>query len=186
MFKLKVYVITFFFTVLSFTVKATDVLDIIQKSEIKYKGVASKVAILETGNFKSKQFKRNNNAFGFKRNSRKMYITTKNGYCVYEDVHHSVKDYQMWEHAMIKRHRLHSRSSFLSFLNRVYSKSRNYSAKLDKIKIIETHSKKDSTSLDSIKLFLSLSQSYHNTLVSEKLGILFNPEFIVSQLTPKS
>lgn len=181
MIKLKNYVVTIFFFFLPFAVKATDVLTLIQESNIQYKGIASKIAVLETGNFKSKQFKNHNNAFGFKRNSRKLYVRTQNGYCVYSSVEHSIQDYMLWERKMIKSHKLHSRSSFLSFLNRVYSKSRKYSTKLESVKIkVE---KIDTVKYESVEKFLSLQYPFNNEVVTETTGILPSTEFIDKQLT---
>lgn len=160
--------ISFFF--LSFTTKATDVLTLIQESEIQYKNIASKVAILESNHFKSRLYKGGNNAFGFKRNSRKLYTHTKNGYCVYSSLKHSVQDYMLWERSMIKHHKLHTRSRFLAFLNRSYSKTANYASKVESIKIPEKKVSMDS--LKSIRNFLSLQLPLNEETIEKKRGII--------------
>lgn len=66
---------------------------------IRYPDIAIAQSLLETGHFKSKIFKENNNAFGM-RLAKKRQTTAKgekSGHAYYSNWRDSVKDYKLWQ-----------------------------------------------------------------------------------------
>ena len=140
---LKFSMLVSFFSLFSSPVKSLtepkekeDVIELINESDIVYKKIAMKIAILETGKFKHHTYKSRKNAFGFKRNSRKLYVSIdRGGYCIYSNVKSSIMDYSLWERNIIKKHKIHNREQFLKYIANRYSKSSKYVQKLNKINI---------------------------------------------------
>lgn len=52
-------------------------------------------AIIETDNFRSRRYVEDNNLFGMKKNSRKLYTGLSGDFCIYSNVESSVLDYIM-------------------------------------------------------------------------------------------
>lgn len=105
----------------------------IEELEIKFPEIVMAQAILESGHFKSKLFKNNNNLFGFRQAKRRetTSIGTKNGYAYYKSWKECVIDYQMYS----KRYLSHIKTEedYIKYLNKHYSESKNYGIVLKKI-----------------------------------------------------
>ena len=87
----------------------------------KWPDIAFAQARIESGNFKSKVFKKCNNAFGMKLNSRKLHSgLTKNKTCKYKDVHTSILDYSLFQE------RFNSREHFISYIKKKYCSNKKY------------------------------------------------------------
>lgn len=99
---------------------------------IKFPDVALAQAILESGNFKSKLAKENNNLFGM-RLARVRETTAKGqkyGYANYLSWKDSVKDYKLWQDSVLKNKKNMTRTQYLSYLNRIYSETPNYISRI--------------------------------------------------------
>jgi uncharacterized FlgJ-related protein len=111
----------------------TNLMSYIKELDIKYPEIVMAQAILESGHFKSKLFKNNNNLFGFRQAKRRetTSIGTKNGYAYYKSWRESVIDYQMYS----KRYLSHIKTEeeYIKYLNKHYSESKNYGIVLKKI-----------------------------------------------------
>lgn len=86
-------------------------------------------AILETGNFTSKNFLQNHNLFGMKYNKRGYAIGKgNNDYSIYNDWVSSLLDYAKWQDVKYKG------GNYLAFLKRVgYAEDPRYAMKLKQI-----------------------------------------------------
>lgn len=112
-----------------------DVFIAIVNSDIKFPEIAFAQAILESGHFKSKIAKHNNNLFGMRMPKQRetTAIGTKYGYAKYKSWQTSVRDYKLWQDNLFKRYPNMSLSQFKSYINRMYSTSYNYIAKVNTI-----------------------------------------------------
>ena len=98
----------------------------------KYPDLILAQAILESGHFKSRVFKENNNAFGM-RQPRKRFTLCKGSnlnHGVYDNWKVSVEDRMIYDTLYLKDM---SRIQYLKFLDNVYCKSGDYSGKLETI-----------------------------------------------------
>lgn len=102
--------------------------------DLKYPKVAKVISKLETANYKSNLYRNHNNLFGFKVNSRKLYIgKTKQGYAIYKSKLDSVKDYAMYEKYLIKKYKIKNRKQYIFVISKVYAKDKHYLKKLNKM-----------------------------------------------------
>lgn len=84
-------------------------------------------ALLETGNFKSKIFLENNNAFGMKFNKRGWAKGTRNGHAFYDSTLDSFYDYKAWQDNIKRIHGGEmSDEEYLMVLNSPYKDHRRY------------------------------------------------------------
>ena len=90
-------------------------------------------AKLESGDYKSTLFRKNNNLFGMKRTSSwkaNTQIGTDMGYATYEDWRNSVIDYILWQSRTLNK-KLHSEEQYFQFLIKArYAEDPNYINKL--------------------------------------------------------
>jgi hypothetical protein len=97
-------------------------------------------AILESGNFKSKVSRENNNFFGMR--LAKVRETTaigqKSGYAKYGSWKDGVRDYKLWQDRIIKNKPNITRDQYMSLLNRIYSESSIY---MSQVKLIVRQNK---------------------------------------------
>ena len=95
--------------------------DEIVKQGIEYPEIVWAQAILESGNFGSKVFHKNNNLFGMKMPSRRNTVAlgTSSGYAVYESWQESVHDYKLYQEYYFKDRQI-SKKSYYNHLNRSY------------------------------------------------------------------
>jgi len=114
-------------------------------NEISYQGLYNEIleqglefpdivfaqAVLESGHFKSKVFKENNNLFGMKQPSKRATVSKgkSNGYAVYDFWQESVEDYYLYQEYSFRK-RNFTRSEYLSRLDRTYASTSGYSKKL--------------------------------------------------------
>ena len=114
---------------------------------IKFADIVLAQAILESGNFKSKLAKENNNLFGM-RLARVRETTAKGqkyGYANYLSWKDSVKDYKLWQDSVLKNKKNMTRTQYLSYLNRIYSETPNYISRIRFITETNKNKYEDST-----------------------------------------
>lgn len=120
--------------------------DLLIQMNFKYPHIVYAQAILETGNFSSKNFKQNNNMFGMKR--AKSRITTamesSSTYAVYNSWEKSLIDYGLYQSRYI--YRIKSESDYYSYIENNYASDPDYVSKLKNIistgNLVEKFSKK--------------------------------------------
>ena len=102
---------------------------------VKYPDIAFAQAILESGHFKSRVCRVNNNLFGMKLpGQRETVANGKNlGYAKYSDWNKSVLDYKMWQDYVIKKYKISNRTQYVNMINKSYAATPNYSTKLKRI-----------------------------------------------------
>ncbi len=105
----------------------------IVEAGIQFPQIVLAQALLESGHFKSKLFKYNNNLFGMRlpKARKTTAIGKKRHYAVYKDWMSSVEDYKHWQNKIPNKHKS-SIKAYMRYLSRYYSKSGNYSKKLKK------------------------------------------------------
>ncbi len=100
--------------------------------EIQHKEIVFRQAYVESGNFKSKLFKKGNNMFGMKRASQRVTTALKKtigGYATYQHWIHSIIDYKLWQgETKIKDYK-----TFLKKRN--YAQNPNYISHLKSVRI---------------------------------------------------
>ena len=102
----------------------------------KHKEVVVAQAILESGWFKSKNFKVNNNLFGMKYPHTRVTCSdsSNNGYAHYPNWHMSIVDYYLLQSVTEDIRPTHSREEYYHYLDRIYSEvGRSYSSQLKDI-----------------------------------------------------
>lgn len=112
-----------------------EVFATIVNAGIKFPEVAFAQAILESGHFRSKIAKQNNNLFGMRMPNKRQTtaIGTKYGYAKYKSWQASVEDYKNWQDMIFKKYPSMTLSQFKSYINRIYSTTENYMAKVNTI-----------------------------------------------------
>lgn len=113
----------------NYIISKTHLYNKIMQSGVKFPDVVYAQAILESGNFKSKVFKKNNNLFGMKvPRQRKTFAIgkSKKGYAKYKTWMNSVDDYLEWQNYHLRKHKTFSRNDYLLLLNRIYSTNNTY------------------------------------------------------------
>lgn len=130
---------------------------------IKFPDVALAQAILESGNFKSKIAKENNNFFGMRlpKNRETTAVGQKSGYARYLSWKESIKDFKLWQDSLFKKRPNMTRSQYLSYISRIYSETPNYISRIRLITQINKHKyEEDSTfasndrANDSVRIIL--------------------------------
>lgn len=106
----------------------------IKSLNIEHAEIVFAQAILESGHFRSKLFKTNNNLFGMRLpKKRETTAVGKNlGYARYKSWNESVKDYALYQQFVMKR-KNYTEVEYFKYLDRVYCESAGYSTKLKKI-----------------------------------------------------
>ena len=102
----------------------------------KYKEIVLAQAILESGWFKSKNFKVNNNLFGMRYPHTRVTCSDSsiNGYAHYPNWHMSVVDYYLLQSVTENIVPTHSKEEYYHYLDRIYSEvGRSYSSQLKDI-----------------------------------------------------
>jgi len=119
---------------LSFSDKKKLIYNELVKHDIKHPNVVLAQSILETGNFNSYIFKKNNNLFGMKLPNRRetTAIGTHKGYANYNSWGDSVKDYSLYQEAILNGKEL-SEEQYLNFIGRKYAEETEYIGLLKKI-----------------------------------------------------
>lgn len=88
---------------------------------VKWPEIGYAQAVIETGNFKSKLFKKSNNLFGMKVSKRKMHIyKTRNNSCVYFSWQKSIEDYKLFQD------RFETKNDFENYLKNHYCSNKKY------------------------------------------------------------
>lgn len=96
---------------------------------IQHPDIVFRQAILESGNFKSKVFKDNNNMFGFKQAFKRANTQTgtNRGYAVYNSWQECVIDYALYQTYSAKNM---TEDNYIDFLGRNYAEDPEYKNKI--------------------------------------------------------
>jgi flagellum-specific peptidoglycan hydrolase FlgJ len=106
---------------------------IIKEMNIDHPDVVYAQAILESGDFKSRVCKINNNLFGMKvPKKRPTTAVNESGYAKYTSWIESVKDYKLYQDHVTKNKDF-SRSQYLSILSKGYSETPDYVSRLHRV-----------------------------------------------------
>jgi flagellum-specific peptidoglycan hydrolase FlgJ len=112
-----------------------EVYEELLRHNVKFPDIVLAQAILESGNFTSRVTKHNNNLFGMR--MPKVRQTTavgqRYGYARYYNWKDSVKDYKLWQEALLKRYPNMTRGQYKTYINRIYSTGKNYISKINLI-----------------------------------------------------
>jgi flagellum-specific peptidoglycan hydrolase FlgJ len=112
-----------------------EVYEELVRLDVKFPDIVLAQTILESGNFSSKVAKQNNNLFGMR--MPKVRQTTavgqRYGYARYYNWKDSVKDYKLWQEALLKRYPNMTRGQYKSYIDRIYSTGKNYISKINLI-----------------------------------------------------
>lgn len=116
------------------TITYIKLYEVIVSMGIKFPDIVFAQAVLETGNFKSRLARINNNLFGMK--LARVRETTaigksKSGYAKYESWIHSVEDYSYWQQFTIKDKDI-SRKEYLNLLSDIYATDKTYVSQLNR------------------------------------------------------
>lgn len=100
---------------------------------IKYPEVAFAQAVIESGNFTSKKFKKDNNLFGMKkaRSRATLALNSEGNYARFNTWRESVIDYALYQSMFVRK--IKSRDAYISHLADSYATSSNYSGHLIKV-----------------------------------------------------
>ena len=102
-------------------------------SNLQYPKIAICIHRLETGNGTSKLYKKYNNMFGFKVNSRKLHNgKTKSNYAKYESRSASLMDYYLFEKQLIKRFGIKNQKQYIAVISKRYARNPSYGKLLRK------------------------------------------------------
>ena len=102
-------------------------------NKFKYPSVAFSIYRLETGNGTSKLYRKYNNMFGFKVNSRKLHNgKTKGGYAKYENRNVSLMDYYLFEKQLIKKFGIKNQREYIRVISKRYARNPSYGKLLRK------------------------------------------------------
>lgn len=114
--------------------KKKMVIEEIIRNEIQHPEIVLAQALLESANFKSYIFKKNNNMFGMRMpNRRKTHaIGVNKTYAVYEDWKMSIQDYALYQKSVLKDRDI-SKENYYVFLGRRYAESPEYVAVIKKM-----------------------------------------------------
>jgi uncharacterized FlgJ-related protein len=96
--------------------------------DIQFPDIVFAQAVIESGNFKSKLTKVNNNIFGMrlpKRRETTAIGESKSGYAIYCSWIDSVKDYLHWQNYFLKDREM-TREEYFRLLDRVYAEDERY------------------------------------------------------------
>jgi flagellum-specific peptidoglycan hydrolase FlgJ len=108
----------------------------ILECNIKFPDVVFAQAVLETGHFRSKLFQNSNNLFGMKLPKKRETVAlgkTKGGYAKFNSWESSVYDYSLWQNYILNNKGEVTRKEYLVILDKIYSDSKGYSSKVNKI-----------------------------------------------------
>ncbi len=119
---------------LTFKEKKERVLNLLENNNIQHPEIVLAQAILESGNFRSKIFRDNNNMFGMRLPERRETVAVgkHKGYAVYESWEDSIKDYSLYQQSIL-RGKILSRDEYLNFLGRRYAEHPEYVSVLKKM-----------------------------------------------------
>jgi len=121
--------------------KQEELIQLLKDLNVKYPHIVLAQSMLETGHYKSKIFKENNNLFGMKEAKVRIHTAkgTKNGHAYYDDWKESVYDYAFYQstyYSDVKSERQYYRK-----LDRSYAEAKNYIESVEKI--VERENLKD-------------------------------------------
>ena len=108
----------------------------INEMNISHPEIVFAQAILETGNFTSNVFIKNNNLFGMKVPGKRPTIAKKpkrkGGYAIYDSWKESVEDYKLYQSYIFRKEQL-GKAKYFIYLDKIYCQNQGYSNKLKKI-----------------------------------------------------
>ncbi len=109
---------------------ADNVMYAIKKSGIAFPDIVFAQARLETGNFTSRILIENKNLFGMKlpKSRPTNALGEKNNHANYRSWVHSVRDYKLWQDAVVAKYK--TRRAYLNYLAKNYAEDKKYIHKL--------------------------------------------------------
>lgn len=120
-------------TVIKSKIEKEEVLKYMDSVGVKYPEIVWAQAVLETGSFRSKLFRYNNNMFGM-RVARSRYTTAvgkRFGYAKYLSWQESIIDYKYFQDRFIGK--IRNKNDYFRYLDKYYSGSRKYSKSVKKL-----------------------------------------------------
>jgi uncharacterized FlgJ-related protein len=104
--------------------------DYISELNIKFPHIVLAQSQIESGHYKSRIFKENNNIFGMKQARQRPTVSkgTENNHAYYENWKQSVQDYAMYQAKYLSR--LRTENEYLSYLGQSYAEDPNYVSKI--------------------------------------------------------
>ena len=100
---------------------------------LQYGEIAFAIFKLETGNGTSKLYRKYNNMFGFKVNSRKLHNgKTKSNYAKYESRSASLMDYYLFEKQLIRKFGIKNQKQYIAVISKRYARNPSYGKLLRK------------------------------------------------------
>ncbi len=106
----------------------------ILEQNLEFPEIVFAQAILESSNFKSDICRNNYNLFGMRlpKSRKTLAVGKRKGYAVFEDYGFSIADYGIYQENILKKKR-YTKTTYLAYISKKYSKDRGYSSKINKI-----------------------------------------------------
>lgn len=106
-----------------------------EKHHVRFSHIVYAQAVLESDNFKSKLFIKNNNMFGMKVPAQRFTFATNpydySNYAKYDSVEDCILDYKAWQ--MQNAYNITSEEGYFNLLKSIYAEDPTYITKLKKI-----------------------------------------------------
>ena len=109
-----------------------NVYNTILNDGIKFPDIVFAQSILESDKFRSRVSKKYNNFFGMKYSIKRKTSGKKGKYTIYKNWKYSIYDYKLYQNYVINKHNIKTREQYLSYLNKSYSRTRNYARLINK------------------------------------------------------
>jgi flagellum-specific peptidoglycan hydrolase FlgJ len=109
-------------------VSYSNVYDQILETGIEFPDIVWAQAVLESGHFKSKVFRNNNNLFGMRLPKKRETLASGSnlGYAMYDFWEESIADYWLYQEYVFRKRTKMSREQYLSHLGRSYASNPQY------------------------------------------------------------
>jgi len=114
------------------TFSVLNLREYILQLNIKYPKVVLAQAIIESGHFKSKLFKENNNLFGMRHAKQRHCISegSKNGYAIYNNWKESVIDYAFYQKTYLSKL---NQDEYIAAIQKRHCSDKNYTKLINQI-----------------------------------------------------
>lgn len=111
-----------------------NVVNYLNKSNIKYKDIVYAQILIETNSFRSRLCQKRHNLFGmhYMYNRQTTALFKTKGYVTYSRWQSSIDDYYLFQSKLFKKHK-YSKREYLKYLNRKFSQTCGYSMIINKI-----------------------------------------------------
>jgi hypothetical protein len=104
----------------------------LKELHIKYADVVFAQIMIESANLTSTLISTNNNLLGMRHPSKRTTTSIKahKGYAFYDDWFSCLKDYSLYQQALLIKHKKMTRNQYISYLSNHYAKDPKYKQKL--------------------------------------------------------